>query len=546
MTIKPIKSFFRNKIKQKITAVLFIFLFAFCLRLWNLNLAGRVVDEAGQGADGIKIIKFTLNGDFNNPFLWKNMDHPVLMRYIRGLASYFDIASYSLNGDPILNYDLTYNRLVSVILTSLTCVLVLLIGIKYISYFVGITAGIILAMIPVLLGHSQIAMYEPFVIFFYTATVYSFLLYLENPSNKRLVFTGIILGLAIQSKESNILLVPQILIIYFFWYWYVGRKEHTKHTIKKILYIFLIGFATFMLIWPTIFFKFNELLKFQLDLRFGVHTSIPEVFYGKLFLNRRFYYFVYFLITTPLAIYFLLLTGLLSIDTLNYKSSRHKLQSIFKMKLFKNKLTTNFKLNKKYKWIFYVFIIWFAFPFIQSLYHKREQGIRYIIEIYAPMSIIAAMGFDYLISSFTKKVWTKYLFLIPLIFYQFIILLRITPYYLDYFNILVGGAKNVYKNKLFHLAWWGEGNREAGLYLAKNAPAGSKIGNALSFKHTLPPLKKLKVYPYKNNENYNYVLVDFYNIVRMGFDDTKIKQNYKVVYSVMADGAHLVEVYKHK
>ncbi len=162
------------------------------------------------------------------------------------------------------------------------------------------------------------------------------------------------------------------------------------------------------------------------------------------------------------------------------------------------------------------------------------------------MSLIAAMGFDYILSFFTKTVRKKYLLLIPLIIYQFVILARITPYYLDYFNILVGGAKYVYENRLFHLAWWGEGNREAGLYLAKNAPSESKVGNALSFKHTLPLLTKLDVSPYQKNKQYDYILVDYYNVVRLKFDDSEIRQNYKIVYSIIADGAHLIEVYKRK
>lgn len=530
---------------RKLFTVLLIFIFAISLRLWNLNQSGRVVDEWIANV-GLKFIKLAQIGDFNNNYWWKDLDHPVLVLYVRGLASIFDISGYASNGTPILNYDLTHDRLISVILTSLTCVLVLLISIKYISFFVGITAGIILAMLPIFLGHSQIAMYEPFNIFFYTATVYSFLLFLENPSKFRVILTGILLGLTMQSKETNFPLIPQIIITYLIWYWFIGRRNPISLIKTKILLIFAIGLLTFIIIWPMFLLNIKEILMTQYVYRFGVHTSIPEVFYGKLFLNRRFYYLVYFLITTPFITYILFLAGLISIDTINHKSRNRILSFLSKTKLFKKKFRSSFNLDMKYKWIFYIFIIWFITPFIMSFYHKREQGIRYIIEIYAPMSIIAAMGFDYFLSFFVKTEWKKYLFLTCLIIYQFIILARITPYYLDYFNILVGGAKNVYENKLFHLAWWGEGNREAGLYLAKNAPSGSKIGNALSFKHTLPPLPKLNVSTYKKNEKYDYVLIDYYNIVRLKFDDREINKNYKVIYSVTADGAHLVEVYKHK
>jgi hypothetical protein len=227
------------------------------------------------------------------------------------------------------------------------------------------------------------------------------------------------------------------------------------------------------------------------------------------------YYFVFTIITTPLIILLLSLVGLKKID-------------------------------KSRNWILYSIILWFCFPFIMSFYPKKEHGIRYIIQICVPLALIAAIGFETLVLKFTKKINYKILLLILLFLYQFIILLRITPYYIDYFNIIVGGAKNVYEKRLFHLGWWGEGIKEAFTYLDKNASNNATIGIATSPDHILPPLPGKKLTHYKDTEAYDFVVVNFYNIIREGFDESKIRKNYKVVYSVMADGAHLVEVYKRK
>lgn len=191
-------------------------------------------------------------------------------------------------------------------------------------------------------------------------------------------------------------------------------------------------------------------------------------------------------------------------------------------------------------------ILWLCFPFLLSFYPNRQQGIRYIIQICIPLALIAALGFETVVSRFVKHTHYKALLLIPLFLYQFIILWRITPYYIDYFNIITGGAKGVYEKRLFHLAWWGEGLKEATDYINMNVPDGSSVGIATSPNHILQEMPGKKISPYSDKNEYDYVLVNYYKVVREKFDDSKIKRDYTVVYSVRADGAHLVEVYKRK
>lgn len=162
------------------------------------------------------------------------------------------------------------------------------------------------------------------------------------------------------------------------------------------------------------------------------------------------------------------------------------------------------------------------------------------------LGLIGLKKFETIVSWITNKTKYKVGLLLLLFAYLFIILWRITPYYIDYFNALVGGAKGVYEKRLFHLAWWGEGIKEAFDYLGSNGPKGSTIGIATSPSHILPPLPGRRVVPYANNKRYDFVVVNYYHVVRIGFDDSDIKRNYSLVYSVLADGAHLVDVYKKK
>lgn len=495
---------------------LFIFLLAFSLRVWNLNKAGQVWDEKSLLVDyAWHHIKDAKNLDFGNEFWWKGTpDHPPLARYLRGIASIPDIKAWDIKGFPIYNYDLTYNRMLSVLLTSFAAVLVFLIGARYISLYSGIASGMIFSMMPIPLGHSQIAMLEPLGIFFFTASMFAFFLFLEKPNRKRMLLSGIALGFALLARETHIMLLPMMLIILFIKN-FNAKNKYPKSVLYKILGTFGIAFLIFFLLWPMPFFHLDYMYRYFVELRVNVMTSIPEVFFGKLMLVPIPYYFIYFIITTPFIILLLALIGLKKID-------------------------------RSKNWIWYSFILWFCFPFLMSFYPKREQGIRYIIQICAPLALIAGLGFEIVVFRFIKKIKYRILLFLPLFLYQFIILLRITPYYIDYFNILVGGAKGVYEKRLFHLAWWGEGIREAFTYLDKNAPKGATIGIAVTPSHILPPLPGRKIIIYKDSEKYDYVVVNFYHIVRIGFDNNFVRRDYEVVYSVIADGAHLVQVYKKK
>ena len=162
--------------KHKILLLsLLIFLLAFSLRTWNLNKAGQMWDEKSLLVDySWKHINDARNLNFGSDFWWKGTpDHPPLVRYLRGIASIPDIKDWDGRGFPIYKYDLTYNRLLSVFLASFAAILVFIIGARYISAYAGFAAGMIFSMLPIPLGHSQIAMIEPLGLFFFTASMFA-------------------------------------------------------------------------------------------------------------------------------------------------------------------------------------------------------------------------------------------------------------------------------------------------------------------------------------------------------------------------------------
>jgi dolichyl-phosphate-mannose--protein O-mannosyl transferase len=250
---------------MKLWSIAFLlFCFAVVLRLWNFGAVGRSSDETALVVKGYTIIELLRRGDFGNPF-WYNQanGHPLLTSYGYGLASYKDFVRYDKNkttedtyfsawkGGPEFSYDLTYTRLVSVIISSLSVVLIFFIGARYFSMFSGIVAGIILAMLPHFLGYSQLVTMDSWVVPFFTASAFSYFLYLEKGRLSLLILTGILTGLTLEVKESTGIIF--ILYIGTYLIWRLKKTAGIKSISPlHLLTISAIGIGTYFAIWPMI------------------------------------------------------------------------------------------------------------------------------------------------------------------------------------------------------------------------------------------------------------------------------------------------------
>lgn len=509
----------------KIIALLLVFIFALLLRLVNINEMGRTWDESEYIGHGYRLVELIKKGDFNNSFFYTSYNHPPLVKYLYGITAHFDLEK-TMKGEHVFKYDLTYSRMLSALMFSLGALIVSVIGWRLFSPTVGVFSGIILAMLPFSLGLSQLVTTESLKIFVYPLVILSFTLLIEKFSLKRIIIAGILTGIALQAKQSNALLFPMLGTVFLLQYRNLKtyeKKGFIKVRLLTLFGIIIVGIATFILIWPQVIFHFREVYAINQQLwsvQFSpkiwqITLSPPEVFFGRLMLTPVFYYVVYFLITIPIVVLFLFLFGVRQIV----------------------------KSKSLYYW---VILLWFLMPFVMSIYSWRQHGLRYIIEIYPAIALIAAIGFDSLATKFSKKITHKLLLFIPIVIYLSVSLWNIKPYYLDYFNELVGGTGTVYKHNLFQTGWWGQGLREAGLYVINNAPKGSDIGLAISPDHVLLRSNYLSYSSWVSNKKYEYIIVNHYHIIRDGFNDSFIRKNYKLVYSVKADGASLVYIFKRK
>lgn len=504
--------------------VLCIFLFALGLRLWNLNMVGRVWDEQSFLEKGYSFIELIKQRDFNNPFWYEvGADHPPLPFYFYGLSSYADFVKFDKNakpfltawptGAPVFHYDVTISRLVSVIVSILPIMMVFFIGSRYVSLFTGITAAIILSMLPHYLGLSQLVDLESWIMFSFTACVFFYFLYLEKNQRRYLILTGIMTGVTLMTKQSN------LIIFVFFLATYLIYKRMTKKkdiTFRHLFVIFLISGVTSFLILPMPLFHLPEFLSYTYNLWFKDGGRIPELLFGKHMGAPFFFYVIATLVTTPVIILLLALIG--------------------------GKVAIT---NKK-NWIYAALLIWFFVPFLMSFFHVRQHMVRYIIQFYAPLSLLAAIGLEYCVMKYKKHDLYRYSVVFALTLYLGFILLTMTPYYLAYFNELVGGTKFVYEKKLFFIGWFGEGLKRPGIYLAKNAKKNALVGMALNPNTTLYKVPNLQYENFDPKKKYDYVVVNYFNIIRIGFDEAILDKDYTIVYRESAGGADIARVYKRK
>lgn len=483
---------------------------------------GRTWDEAYYTTLGYNYIELAKHGDFTNFYWIKEPDNPIFSKYVYGIFSHFgDFKGYDKNHLPVFNYDLTYTRFASVLFTSFAIVFVALIAWEYFSPFAGIVSALLLSMNPTALAVSQVAGIDSPRLFFAAGLLYIALKFTDKPSKKKIYVLGTLLGFSLITRFSDIIFVPMIVSIFAIRYWF--KKEKLKPLLKwGYLVWFLIGFLQFVVIWPQPWMHLDYMIKIERATRFEYSRPPWEWFFGYPLHVPVFYFVVHFLIRTPLLILILGCTGI-----------------IF---AFKNR-----------SWLGLVLLCWFFIPFLQSFYPYKQHGIRYLIEIYIPFYIFSAVILEQVVNKFSKKLRFKIISLLILFVYSLIILTKITPYYFDFFNSLVGGPKFVYENSLFEIGWWGEGGRAAGQYLIDHAKPGAKIGYLLNPFSALLQSSKLQYFKFNKNDRYDYVVENFYFYQKVAYnslsateDYIALKKNYKLVYTVYADGAELYHVYKVK
>jgi hypothetical protein len=497
------------------------FIFAFIVHLIGLNQIGRTWDEQYKVDTGFTVWENILSADFSLP-AWKNIDseyHPLVSKYIYGffirpeaipLGKKISSENLSpsqtfqiINGNYIFTglmgnwyampYDYTFPRVASALLNSCAVLITVIFAGYLIGNICGFLAGLFLLLTPRFVFLGQLVTYESISVFFLCISALYFYKALQNPTKLRYyLYAGLFCGLEFATRYNNIycfLLFAGWLLIHFL------IKKQKKVLNLKMFLIPIIAFLVNILIWPLTWHEFPRYLI----------ESLTQAGSRVRFFSD--YFSLYFLVTTPIPILIGLVLGI-----------------IFSFK------------ERKY-WN-YVFIWWFFSVLIFfSVMADNSGGTRYIVAIYPAAAILSAYGYY----SILKK---KLIYLlIPVILFLIISQARVFPYYLDYYNELVGGPSGASKG-VYEFSWWGEGQREVGLWINSNVPDGSTVGLIVTPMYVFPSLRQgLKSEGFVNEKTNKaeYVVVSRINETQMSSNFFK---THEVIYQAKVDNKPLVSLFK--
>ncbi|MDI6735376.1 MAG: glycosyltransferase family 39 protein [bacterium] len=120
-----------------------------------------------------------------------------------------------------------YTRLVQVILSTLSCLLVYFISKRIFNRPVGMISAFLYAVCGTLVFYEEILLSSSLTTSFSIIAIFLFIKTKENPSPKKFILGGIFLGLAILSQPNTILFLPFVLL----WIFIELKRKNLKKTI---------------------------------------------------------------------------------------------------------------------------------------------------------------------------------------------------------------------------------------------------------------------------------------------------------------------------
>lgn len=517
--------------QRQLLIVLLLFIVTVCIRIPVLRSVGETWDEYTVVNPGETYVSAFKNLDFGESAWIQNYEHPPVAKYLYGLSRliprhFSEIARW----DEEYPFDKEYTipRLLAAILGGLTVVLVFLIGQKLFSSAVGLVASLILTVLPSFVAYTSMASLEAVFIFFTTLFIYLFLRALNSNSWQYHLLAVLALALCFATRYNGLFFV--------IFYAVVVLVKYRQKIPWPVLLSPMVFLATFFILWPWLWLTPVNLIDSLLRSSGG---HVGEYFLGSLNQPDWYYYFIYFLATTPEVI-LLLLLGLFM---LHFFTGEARFAPTF---------SGSGKGGEAKPSVSIFILAWFLTPFLASASAFKQDGIRYVIAFAPALALISGY---FVISSFNhlKQPCLRIIFASVLVVGLLYPIIIYFPYYLDYYNLALGGPKAAYEKKWFEVGWWGEGGLSAVRWINVNAPSNSVIRTDFAPRHVLPKFRgdlRLEQNFVLGNKD-DFILINTYN---ERYGDPKMLAdlaNYKLVYEVSTPSwdifkASLVRVYKRR
>lgn len=515
------------RISRRWGIAILLFIVAAGIRSYDLNGQGGTFDEHNYLRLAVNTYEAFAHQDLSKERWAMFAEHPPIGKYIHAL--FFAPFTHSLSDvqrevlikggyrpTVVSGENYTMGRYSSVLLGSLTVVFVFFFCARFLSLIVGVIASLILSLLPHFLAYNKVVSLDTPTAFFFTLGALIFAYAMEYNTKKWWVWLGIVSGLALATKFNLALLFVFYCIVYIVLWKGPSMLKH-----KKIIWhwgLFSVPFLALLILflsWPWLWPSPVERMAQSLHHWDGGPGVEPWFGHMESQEWKMQYYLVYFLFTTPVFILFLWLASI------------HRL------------------IKKRGYWSFYV-LLWFLTPFLWSFSPQKTDGMRYLIMIFPPLAILAAQGLVHVCKTKKRILYGT----IVLLVYLLSIDIWIHPYYMDYYNILIGGPKGVQQGNKLEFGFFAEGKKEAVEWLNAHATRGASVAAKWNPEHDFGGVRQdlhavnLINVPFEGQAQ--YVMMNHrYKQYDMSKDMSRIDlKNYVLAYSIKAGNGDIGWIYR--
>lgn len=351
--------------------------------------------------------------------------------------------------------------------------------------------------------------------------------------------SAIALGLALASKPSAVIIAP--ILGTWFCISVVASRKFADRTRRLPLFfittlvIVIVAVGVFFFSWPWLWSDPVSKLTAVWGFFKSVGYNMPVMYLGQKFhagvnLPKE-YPFAILLFQTPLEIVFLFLIGVFAVlDRVGRKKDMMALLPLW--------------------W----FLLGMARFFLPSMIIYAK--VRHFIDVMPAFFLLVGFGINaiasYAVSASYHAVKSKMLgglvvgLLVALvIIHEIWISVTFYPYEPSYFNVLVGGSKNVAEKQLFDIEYWASGTKEAMEYINLQSFVAPTSVYSCSMRHMTMYYAAPKVQLlWANPEQAQYSIVpnspSWFNDMMM-FS----KENHRLAYTVKRAGADLFYVFEN-
>jgi hypothetical protein len=342
-----------------------------------------------------------------------------------------------------------------VLFVTVALTLAFIIALRLMGEIAAVGGFLLIAFDPFHIAHSRVLQQDALMSSFMLLSLVAVLAHLHCGRRRSdLLISGISAGFAWLTRSPAFFLIPFIALLMLIDSWQKHRRALgmlIKDLSGRLVVWIGIGAATYMLLWPAMWVKpwdnLLQILQEALGAASGGHAN-PIFYNGVIALGDpgwHFYPLSYLWRASPVVLIGLIL-GFVA-------------------------LVRDFRVSNGKNRVWAISLLFFAVAFIafQSLGAKKFD--RYILPIFAPLDLIAAMGWiasakflthRWLSDGSVVRRWVIPVLVGLVAFMQLFGTISTSPYYLSYYNPLMGGPERAPEVMMIG---WGEGLDEAARYL---------------------------------------------------------------------------------